>query len=126
MAGRRRGSSRTKSPPPCRPSPRRRRPLPARARPRNRRRPRPPRRRTEATAVALLSRVLQRGPRSPAPLQDERMSVIEHLEALRRALIISLIAWSAATVAAIFIAGRVITFLITPAGLGHAIYFQPG
>ena len=54
------------------------------------------------------------------------MSVIEHLEALRRALIISLIAWAAATVAAIFIAGRVITFLITRAGIGHAIYLQPG
>jgi sec-independent protein translocase protein TatC len=54
------------------------------------------------------------------------MSVIEHLEALRRALIISLIAWSAMTIAAIFIAGRVITFLITRAGIGHAIYLQPG
>lgn len=54
------------------------------------------------------------------------MSVIEHLEALRRALIIMLIAWGAATIAAIFIAGRVITFLITRAGIGHAIYLQPG
>jgi sec-independent protein translocase protein TatC len=54
------------------------------------------------------------------------MSVIEHLEALRRVLIISLIAWGAATIAAIFISGRVITFLITRAGIGHAIYLQPG
>lgn len=54
------------------------------------------------------------------------MSVIEHLEALRRALIISLIAWGIATIAAIFIAGHVITFLITRAGIGHAIYLQPG
>jgi len=54
------------------------------------------------------------------------MSLIEHLEALRRALIISLIAWSAATIAAIFVAGKVITFLITRAGIGHAIYLQPG
>ncbi len=54
------------------------------------------------------------------------MSLIEHLEALRRALIISLIAWSAATIAAIFVAGHVITFLITRAGIGHAIYLQPG
>ena len=46
------------------------------------------------------------------------MSLIEHLEALRRALIISLIAWSAATIAAIFVAGKVITFLITRAGIG--------
>ena len=54
------------------------------------------------------------------------MSLIEHLEALRRALIICLIAWSAATIAAIFVAGHVITFLITRAGIGHAIYLQPG
>lgn len=54
------------------------------------------------------------------------MSVIEHLEALRRVLIISLIAWGAATIAAVFISGRVITFLITRAGIGHAIYLQPG
>jgi sec-independent protein translocase protein TatC len=54
------------------------------------------------------------------------MSVIEHLEALRRMLIISLIAWGAATIAAIFISGRVISFLVTRAGLGHAIYLQPG
>ena len=54
------------------------------------------------------------------------MSLIEHLEALRRALIIMLIAWSAGTIAAIFVAGHVITFLIVRAGIGHAIYLQPG
>jgi len=54
------------------------------------------------------------------------MSVIEHLEALRRMLIISLIAWGIATIAAIFISGHVITFLIQRAGIGHAIYLQPG
>ena len=54
------------------------------------------------------------------------MSVIEHLEDLRRALIIILIAWGIATVAAVFVAGKVITFLITRAGIGHAIYLQPG
>ncbi|TMF35893.1 MAG: twin-arginine translocase subunit TatC [Chloroflexi bacterium] len=76
--------------------------------------------------MALLDRVLQRGPRARAPVEDERMSVIEHLEALRRALIISLIAWGVTTIAAIFISGHVITFLITRAGIGHAIYLQPG
>ncbi|TMD14451.1 MAG: twin-arginine translocase subunit TatC [Chloroflexi bacterium] len=76
--------------------------------------------------MALLDRVLQRGPRASAPVEDERMSVIEHLEALRRALIISLIAWGVTTIAAIFISGHVITFLITRAGIGHAIYLQPG
>ena len=54
------------------------------------------------------------------------MSVIEHLEALRRVLIISLIAWGIATIAALFIAHYVITFLVTRAGLSHAIYLQPG
>ncbi|HET9782304.1 MAG TPA: twin-arginine translocase subunit TatC [Candidatus Dormibacteraeota bacterium] len=76
--------------------------------------------------MAILDRVLQRGPRPAAPIQDERMSVIEHLEALRRALMVSLIAWGIGTIAAVFIAGRVITFLITRAGIGHAIYLQPG
>ena len=54
------------------------------------------------------------------------MSVIEHLEALRRMLIISIIACGVATIAAIFIAGHVITFLVERAGIGHAIYLQPG
>jgi sec-independent protein translocase protein TatC len=54
------------------------------------------------------------------------MSIIEHLEALRRVLIISFIAWGIGTIAAIFVAGHVITFLITRAGIGHAIYLQPG
>ncbi len=54
------------------------------------------------------------------------MSVIEHLEALRRALIISLIAWGTATVAAIFVSGHVITFLLVRAGLTHGVYLQPG
>src|SRR5206468_8037579 len=54
------------------------------------------------------------------------MSVIEHLEALRRALLISIIAWGVATIAAVFIAHYVITFLVDRAGIGHAIYLQPG
>ena len=54
------------------------------------------------------------------------MSVVEHLEALRRALIVSLIAWGIGTIAAIFVAHYVITFLVDRAGIGHAIYLQPG
>jgi sec-independent protein translocase protein TatC len=76
--------------------------------------------------VALIDRVLQRRPRTVVPVEEQRMSVIEHLEALRRMLIISLIAWGAATILAVFIAGKVITFVITRAGIGHAIYLQPG
>src|SRR6266550_2193133 len=54
------------------------------------------------------------------------MSVIEHLEALRRVLIISMIAWGIATVAAVFLSGHVITFLLDRSGLHHGVYLQPG
>jgi sec-independent protein translocase protein TatC len=53
------------------------------------------------------------------------MSVIEHLEALRRALIISLSAWAVTTIAAFFVSGQVIGYLVRRAGIGHAIYLQP-
>jgi sec-independent protein translocase protein TatC len=75
--------------------------------------------------VALLNRVLQRAPRKTAPVEEQRMSVIEHLEALRRALIVSLVAWGVATVAAIFISRQVIGYLVDRAGIGKAIYLQP-
>jgi sec-independent protein translocase protein TatC len=75
--------------------------------------------------VALLNRVLQRAPRKSAPVEEQRMSVIEHLEALRRALIISLVAWALTTVASFFVSGQVIGYLVRRAGIGHAIYLQP-
>lgn len=53
------------------------------------------------------------------------MTIIEHLEALRRALIVALVAWGIATIASFFISGRVIGWLIVRAGIGHAIYLQP-
>ena len=53
------------------------------------------------------------------------MSVIEHLEALRRALIISLVAWAITTVGSFFIAGQIIGLLVKRAGIGHAYYFGP-
>jgi sec-independent protein translocase protein TatC len=53
------------------------------------------------------------------------MSIIEHLEALRRALIVSMIAWGVATVAAFFVSGQVISLLITRAGVGHGIFLAP-
>ena len=53
------------------------------------------------------------------------MSVIEHLEALRRALIVALVAWVVATVAAFFVSAQVIDYLINRAGIHHAIYLQP-
>ena len=75
--------------------------------------------------MALLNRVLQRAPRRPAPVDDARMSILEHLEALRRALIVCIAAWAIATAASFFISGRVIGWLIDRAGIGHAIYLQP-
>ncbi|HEY1456069.1 MAG TPA: twin-arginine translocase subunit TatC [Candidatus Dormibacteraeota bacterium] len=75
--------------------------------------------------MALLDRVLQRGPRPSAPVEEQHMSVMEHLEALRRVLIVSIIGWTVATVAAAFFAGRVITLLVHQAGIGKAIYLQP-
>ena len=53
------------------------------------------------------------------------MTVIEHLEALRRALIISLVAWAVTTIGAFFISGQVIKLLIVRSGVGHGIYLQP-
>jgi sec-independent protein translocase protein TatC len=53
------------------------------------------------------------------------MTVIEHLEALRRALIISLAAWAVTTVGAFFVSGKVLTFLVARAGVGQAIYLHP-
>jgi sec-independent protein translocase protein TatC len=74
--------------------------------------------------VALLDRVLQRARRPEVRVEEQRMSVIEHLEALRRALIISLSAWAITTVAAFFFAGQVIGLLVKRAGIGHAYYLQ--
>ena len=75
--------------------------------------------------MALLNRVLRRAPRATAPVEEVRMSIIEHLEALRRALIISIAAWAATTIAAFFIAPQVIGALVTRAGIVHAVYFHP-
>jgi sec-independent protein translocase protein TatC len=54
------------------------------------------------------------------------MSVIEHLEALRRMLIVILVAWAITTVAAFFVSGEVVSWLVGRAGLGHAVYLGPG
>src|SRR6185437_9314918 len=75
--------------------------------------------------MALLGRVLQRTPRRAVPIEEERMSVIEHLEALRRMLIVSLIAWAIATIGAFFFSGRVIDYLIKRADIHNAVYLVP-
>jgi sec-independent protein translocase protein TatC len=75
--------------------------------------------------AAILDRVLRRAPRASVPIEDQRMTIIEHLEALRRALIVCVISWAVATVAAFFIAGQVIHLLIERAGIKQAVYLAP-
>ena len=75
--------------------------------------------------MALLDRVLQRGPLRPAPLAEQQMSVIEHLEALRRALIVIIIAWAITTIAAFFVSGQIVGWLVSRTGAGHGIYLNP-
>ena len=53
------------------------------------------------------------------------MSIIEHLEALRRALIISLAAWGVATIIALFISRQILGLLVQQAGLKQAVFLQP-
>jgi sec-independent protein translocase protein TatC len=69
--------------------------------------------------------VLRRGPGPAAPVDEERMSLIQHLEALRRALIVALAAWAVATVAAFFVSGQVVGLLVRRAGIAHAYYLAP-
>ena len=53
------------------------------------------------------------------------MSVIEHLEALRRALIISAVAWAIATVIAWFFSSTVYELLLHRANIPRAYVFDP-
>jgi sec-independent protein translocase protein TatC len=59
--------------------------------------------------------------------EDRRMTIIEHLEELRRVLIISLIAWGVATVIGFIISGFVLQIVLGPIkhvlGPGHPLYF---
>jgi sec-independent protein translocase protein TatC len=77
--------------------------------------------------MALLSR----GPRKSSGNRhdvDSRMSVVEHLEDLRRALIITLAGWMVATVVAFIFYGPILRLLIVRAGLesqGGLHYLHP-
>ena len=76
--------------------------------------------------MALLDRVLQRGPGGSASDPDEsRMTILEHLEALRRVLIVCFIAWAVTTGAAFFVWKTVIKFLIDRGNQGHLVYTGP-
>src|SRR5256885_1532905 len=71
--------------------------------------------------------LLTRGPRKHAQVtvDDTRMSVIEHLEALRRGLIISAIAWILASIVAWFFTVEILQFLEHRAGVGTFTYLGP-
>src|SRR5258708_4006651 len=74
--------------------------------------------------------LLQRGRRSSSSEKrspDGRMSIVEHLEDLRRALIISLAGWLVATVVAFVFWTRILDFLIVRAGLQKTgiFFFHP-
>lgn len=68
--------------------------------------------------------LLTRG-RPPRTVDDTRMSVIEHLEALRRALIIALVAWALATVLAWFFSSQAFDWLVHRANIGQAVCLTP-
>jgi sec-independent protein translocase protein TatC len=53
------------------------------------------------------------------------MSVVEHMQALRRALIITMIAWATATVISFVFWQRAFEFLLHRAGLSHAVFLGP-
>ena len=61
------------------------------------------------------------------PDEERRMTIIEHLEELRRVLIISLIAWAVATVIGFLLSGIVLGIVLGPIkhvlGPGKVLYF---
>lgn len=64
--------------------------------------------------------------RSPTrSVEDSQMTVLDHLSALRRTLIISILAWSGATAVAFLVWGHVLQFLIHQGGIGAVYYSTP-
>jgi sec-independent protein translocase protein TatC len=58
---------------------------------------------------------------------ERRMTIIEHLEELRRVLIVSLIAWAVGTLVGFLVSGQVLSLVLGPVhqviGAGKPIYF---
>lgn len=72
--------------------------------------------------MAILNAALGRA--RPAPERDlGQMSVIEHLQVLRRVLAVSFLAWGLATVVSFLVWGRVLEVLLARGGL-HTLYFH--
>src|SRR5919204_310795 len=62
-------------------------------------------------------------PKLVKPDEERRMTVMEHLEELRRVLIISLIAWAVATVIGFLLSGWILQLLLEP--IKQVIHDQP-
>jgi sec-independent protein translocase protein TatC len=76
--------------------------------------------------MALLIRGPRVGRRGPARDAAATMSIIEHLEDLRRALIIASIAWVACVAVSWFFTDHILGFIKDRAGLHHGlVYLQP-
>ena len=60
-----------------------------------------------------------------ASIEDSQMSVLSHLAALRRTLIVSMLAWALGTAVAFLVWGRVLQLLIHQGGMGAVYYTTP-
>jgi len=69
--------------------------------------------------MAIIDRVLGRGPAGRDDLETSRMTILEHLEALRRVLIISMLAWALCTIVAFFFWQPILKFLIGRGNVAH-------
>jgi sec-independent protein translocase protein TatC len=58
-------------------------------------------------------------------VEDSQMTVLGHLSALRRTLIVSIVAWSASTAVAFLVWGRVLQLLIHDGSIGAVYYTAP-
>ncbi|MHB8589678.1 MAG: twin-arginine translocase subunit TatC [Candidatus Dormibacteraceae bacterium] len=64
--------------------------------------------------------------RSPTrSVEDSQMTVLDHLAALRRTFIVSILAWFVATAIAFLVWGRVLQLLIHQGGIGAVYYTTP-
>ena len=73
--------------------------------------------------MATFLPTLHRGPATA--VEDSQMTVLSHLSALRRTLIISILAWAAATAVAFLVWGQVLQLLINQGGVGAVYYTTP-
>src|SRR5919204_360828 len=85
-----------------------------------------PTRPPDLPATGGRSKVRMAKPKLVVPEDERRMTVIEHLEELRRVLIISVIAWGVATVIGFLLSGWVLNLVLVPIHKvigNHPLYF---